>query len=445
MIAAVRGELRRLLGLAWPIVIAEMGWLLTGIVDTVMVGPLGPAAIGAVGTGTIIFLAIMMPGFGTLFALDTFVAQSFGAGRIDDCHRWLVAGLQIACAMAVVHAVAALAFVRILPYAGFHPDVLALIEPYMTHLVWSTLPLFVYGVCRRYLQALDVVRPIMFALVGANLVNAGVNWVLIFGRFGLPALGVVGAAYATVAVRLFLAVFCLAVIVREERRRAWGLFRVPITVEPWRLRRMLLVGGPAAGQLLLEVGVFAVASALAGGITPAAVAAHQIVLNVIGFIFMIPYGIGSAAAVRVGQAVGRADVASARRAGWVAGGLTVAIMLVSATVLAVWPRPILRIFTSDVGVLATGTTLLLVAAVFQLFDGLQTVMTGALRGLGETRGPMLWNLAGHWFLGLPVAWALAFAAGWGVVGLWIGLALGIVIIGSALVVEWRGRSLALHP
>jgi len=444
MISRVREELGALSRLAWPIVIAEMGWLLTGVVDTVMVGPLGPAAIGAVGTGTIIFLAIMMPGFGTLLALDTFVAQAFGQGRIDECHRWLVAGLQVATAMAVLHAASAMVCVWLLPSLGFHPDVLALIEPYMTHLVWSTLPLFVYGVCRRYLQALHIARPIVVALLVANVLNAAVNWVLIYGHLGLPALGVVGAAYATVAVRFFLAVFCLAVIASEERRRRWGLYRVPLAIEGWRVRRLMRIGAPAAGQILLEVGVFAVASALAGRMTPVAVAAHQIVLNVVGFVFMIPYGIGSAAAVRVAYAMGRRDAAGARRAGWVACGLAVAIMALSATALALVPRQLLALFTVDPGVLTAGTSLILVAAVFQVFDGLQAVTTGALRGLGETRVPMAWNLAGHWLLGLPVAWSLAVPAGWGVVGLWIGLAAGLVVIGTALTVEWHWRSRALH-
>jgi MATE family multidrug resistance protein len=426
--------------LAWPVVVAEIGWLVMGIVDTIMVGPLGPAAIGAVGAGSILFMAIMMPGFGTLLALDTFVAQAFGAGRIDECHRWLFAGIQLAMVMSVLLTGVAFGSVYLLPSFGFHPDVLAEIEPYMTHLVWSVAPLFAYLVFRRYLQAMNVVRPIMVALILANAVNVAANWMLVYGRLGFPALGVVGAAYATLFSRIGMAVFLFVLLVVRERRRPSGLHDVPFAIDMARMWAILRLGLPAAGQLLLEVGVFAAASALAGRITPAAVAAHQIVLNIAGFLYMIPYGIGTAAAVRVGQAVGRGDAHDVRRAGWVAIGLATSVMMMSAVLFATTPRPLVRIFTTDVTVVELGAALLLVAAVFQLCDGLQTVTTGALRGLGDTRSPMVWNFIGHWLIGLPIGYHLAFTRQWGVYGLWVGLSIGLILIGLVLLTVWRHRS-----
>ena len=430
--------------LAWPVVLAEIGWLVMGIVDTIMVGPLGPAAIGAVGAGSIIFMAVMMPGFGTLLALDTFVSQSFGAGRIDECHRWLFAGIHLAMALSVVLTLLAFGSVRVLPAMGFHPDVLAEIQPYMTHLVWSVPPLMAYVVFRRYLQAMNVVRPIMVALVVANLVNIAANWVLVYGRLGFPRLGVVGAAYATVFSRLGLAVFLIALVVTRERRRPSGLHDVPFAMDVARMWAIIRVGLPAAGQILLEVGVFAAASALAARIAPASVAAHQIVLNIAGFIFMIPYGIATAAAVRVGQAVGRRDARGARLAGWVAIGLATMVMACSAVLFGTAPGALVQIFTRDAGVVEIGASLLLVAAVFQLCDGLQTVTTGALRGLGETRLPMLWNLTGHWLIGLPIGYYLAFGRSLGVWGLWVGLSVGLIMIGLALLVVWHGHSRRLE-
>ena len=426
--------------LAWPLVLAEIGWLLMGIVDTIMVAPLGPAAIGAVGAGSILFMAIMMPGFGTLLALDTFVAQSFGAGRIDECHRWLFAGVQLALILTVLLVPVAVGSVWLLPLFGFHPEVLAELTPYMTHLVWSVAPLFAYVVFRRYLQALHVVRPIVITLIVANVVNMAANWLLIEGRLGAPALGVVGAAYATVASRIVMAIVTLLAILWNERRRPSGLHDVPFEFERWRMWRVVTLGAPAAGQILLEVGVFAAASALAGRIAPAAVAAHQIVLNIAGFIFMIPYGIGSAAAVRVGHAVGRGDRSGARLAGWVALGLATAIMTMSAFTFATVPEALVRIFTEDASVIRVGAAVLLIAAVFQLFDGVQTVATGALRGLGETRIPMFSNLVGHWAIGLPLGYVLCFHRGWGIEGLWVGLALGLMLIGTVLLVVWHRRS-----
>jgi MATE family multidrug resistance protein len=437
-------ELRSLLTIAWPVVLAEMGWLLMGLVDTIMVGPLGPAAIGAVGAGTILFMVPMMVGYGMLLALDTFVSQSYGAGRIDECHRWLFAALQLAAVLSVVLSLLAWGGVALLPLLQFHPDVLVEIRPYMTHLVWSTAPLLFYVVFRRYLQAMGVVRPIMIAIVIANLVNLAANWLLVEGRLGFPRLGVVGAAQATVFSRLALAVYLGGLIVVRERRRPSGLHDVPFTFDLPRMARIVRLGSPAAGQILLEVGVFAAASALAGRIAPMAVAAHQIVLNIVGFIFMIPFGISSAAAVRVGHAVGRGDQPGARLAGWVAVGLTTSVMAFSALLLATVPAPLIRVFTGDSMVIETGVRLMLVAAVFQLFDGLQVTTTGALRGLGNTHVPMFVNLAGHWLIGLPVAWLLCFNRAWGVEGLWVGLALGLTLIGATLLYVWHHQSRVFH-
>lgn len=433
-------ELPQMLRLAWPVVLAELGWITMGIVDTVIVRALGPAAIGAVGTGSTIFLTLMVLGMGTLLALDAFVAQNFGAGRLDECHRWLFAGLQLAAALSILLVGLTLAAAALLPAAGLHPEVLELLQPYLAQLAWSVPTLLAYTVFRRYLQAMNLVRPIMFALVSANLVNAAADWMLVYGRLGAPALGVVGAAYATALARLYLAVFLGGVILLNERRRPSGLRDVPFAFEPARIWRLVRLGVPAALQVALEVGVFAAASALAARITPLAVAANQIVLNIAGFFFMVPFGLSSAAAVRVGQAVGRGDAHGVRTAGATALALALAYALCMSALFMGWPRLFLEIFTEEEALLRVGTAVLFICALFQPFDGCQTVATGALRGLGETRIPMLWNLAGHWALGLPVGYALCFRYGWGVVGLWVGLGLGLGLIGAALFVVWLRRS-----
>lgn len=429
-----------MLRLAWPVILAELGWISMGIVDTVIVRALGPAAIGAVGTGSTIFLTLMVLGMGTLLALDTFVAQNFGAGRIDECHRWLFAGLQLGAILSIGLVILAAGVLAILPHAGIHPDVLALLDPYLTHLLWSAPPLLAYTVFRRYLQAMNVVRPTMIALLSANLINAAANWVLVYGRLGFPALGVVGSAYATDAARLYLAVFLLGVILWRERMRPSGLRDVRFQLEPARMWRLVRLGVPAALQVTLEVGVFAAASALAARITPVALAAHQIVLNVASFFFMVPFGLSSAAAVRVGQAVGRDDPQGVRLSGWIALGLSLLYALFISVLFVARPDAFLRIFTNDEMLLRVGASVLFICAVFQPFDGFQTVATGALRGLGETRIPMLMNLVGHWAVGLPVGYALCFAFGWGIEGLWIGLAVGLMLIGGVLLAVWHRRS-----
>ncbi len=441
MLTGIRQELKPMIGLATPVVLAEIGWTSMGLVDTLMVGPLGPAAIGAVGLGSVVFLSVGIFGMGLLLGLDTLVSQAFGAGRLDRCRYWLLQGVALACVSAVPLTLLSLGVAATLPRWGLNPDVLAMASPYLRVVTASVLPLLLYAAFRRYLQAMNIVRPITVALVSANLVNAAVNWVLIYGHFGFPALGATGAAWATVLSRVYMAaVLYLAIAASDRRRRQDPEAEVPRRVEWAAIRRLLALGGPAGFQILLEVGVFAAATALAGRLAPAALAAHQIALNLWSFVFMVPLGLNAAGAVRVGQAVGRRDPEGIRRAGWAALALGAVFTTVSAAVFLVAARPLVAAFSSDPAVLATGTSLLAIAGLCLIFDGTQGISTGILRGLGETRIPMLTNLAGHWLVGLPLGYTACFVLGWGVRGLWLGLAAGLVIVGSVLLATWFRRT-----
>ncbi|MCA1559739.1 MAG: MATE family efflux transporter [Acidobacteria bacterium] len=428
-----------MLVLAVPVVLAELGWMAMGIVDTLMVGRLSPEAIGAVGIGSSLFMAVGIFAMGLLLGLDTLVSQAFGAGRLDDCHRWLHHGIFTSVVLTVPLMLVLWAISAGLDGWGLDAGVLTLTKPYLDALTWSVLPLLLYASFRRYLQGMSVVRPVMAALVGANLINIVVNWVLIFGKFGAPALGVAGAAWATVFSRVVMAGYLGIVIVMRERASRPGLFETSLRIDVGWLRRLFMLGFPAAMQVTLEVGVFAAATALAGRLVPTQLAAHQIAINMAALTFMVPLGVASAGAVRVGHAVGRGDPGGAARAGWTALLFGTAFMACAAAAFLLMPRMLIGAFTTDPGVLATGVALLFVAAVFQLFDGLQGVATGVLRGLGDTRTPMLWNLAGHWAIGLPLGYALCFAFGLGVLGLWWGLSTGLIICGIALLTVWIRR------
>ena len=438
-----------MLALAAPVVMAELGWVTMGIVDTIMVGRLGAEAIGAVGLASNLFLAVAVFAMGLLLGLDPLVAQAFGARRIDECHRWLVAGVWLGLLVSLPIVGVVLAMNASLDSWGFPPEVLALAQPYLSVLAWSLPPLLLYVAFRRYLQAMNIVRPVMFALISANLVNVVANWMLIFGNLGAPALGVRGAAYATVAARIFMVSYLFVVILRHEAHVEPGLRATPMRLDLARLRRLVTLGLPAAGQMVLEVGVFAAATALAGRVSAIALAAHQVALNMAALTFMVPFGISSAAAVRVGQAVGRRDPDGASRAGWTAIAIGVTFMGTAAAVFLAIPHALVRSFTSDAAVIETGVALLFVAAVFQLFDGLQGVATGALRGLGDTHTAMFWNLGGHWCFGLPLGYLLCFRWNQGVAGLWWGLSAGLMICGVALLIVWtrkgKGTRLALSP
>jgi MATE family multidrug resistance protein len=435
-----------MLALAAPVVLAELGWVTMGIVDTLMVGRLGAVAIGAVGLAGMLFFAVAVFAMGLLLGLDPLVAQAFGGERLDECHRWLVAGVWLGAFVAVPTLSLLYVLDASLGLWGFPPEVVALVRPYLGVLNWSLVPLLFYVSFRRYLQAMNLVRPVMFALVSANLVNAACNWVLIFGHFGVPALGVRGSAIATLLARVYMAAVLFVAILRHERRMTPRLRDTPMRLDLARVRRLFALGLPAAGQMVFEVGVFSAATALAGRVSADALAAHQIALNMAAFTFMVPFGVASAAAVRVGQAVGRGDPHGAMRAGWTAIAIGVTFMACAATVFLLMPGALIRAFTADPAVARIGVGLLFVAAVFQLFDGIQGVTTGALRGVADTRTAMLWNLAGHWLVGLPFGYWLCFHLGRGVVGLWWGLSTGLMICGMALLVVWArtGTRLALR-
>lgn len=438
----MRTEIRAMLRLAGPVVLGEIGWMSMGLVDTLMVGPLGPAAIGATGMGGSLFIAIAIFGMGLMLGLDTLVSHAAGAGDREGAVRWLNHGLWLAAAASPVLLAAAFGLYATIDHWGLHPDVRALAGPYLVTVTLGLPALLVYAACRRYLQGLHAVAPVMWALLSANLINALGNWLLIYGHWGLPALGVIGSAWATNLSRLYLAVVLWLAV-----RRAHRTWPVHPHVGPRATRAgildLLRLGTPAATQITLEVGIFSLAAALAGRLTPVALGSHQITVSIVSAAFMVPLGLSSAAAVRVGHAMGARDYARAGSAGWAAFTTVSVVMLGVALLFVTAAEPMLRAFTRDAAVVALGVRLLWLVAPFQWFDGAQTVVTGVLRGLGDTRTPVLANVLAHWVIGLPLGYALCFWWGWGVAGLWLGLYVGLALVGVALTLVWLARARAL--
>jgi MATE family multidrug resistance protein len=415
-----------------------------GVVDTIMVGPLGPEAIAAAGVGTSLHMAFAIFGMGLLLGLDTLVSHAYGARQIDECHRWLVHGVALALLLSTPLILVCWATYLAIPALGFHAQVQPHLRAYYGVIIWSSPLLLLYAAFRRYLQGMHVVKPIMFALVSANLVNAGANWVLIYGKLGVPAMGVAGAALATVISRFYMAVVLLVAIAAYDRWRKVDVSRLVGHLQRRMFARLLRLGFPAASTVALEVGVFASATALAGQLDPISAASHQIAMNIAALAFMVPLGLASAGAVRVGHAVGAGDPHRAAAAGWTAILLGVTFMVIAASAFLLVPRTLIGVFTRDEAVLGLGTSLLFVAAVFQLFDGVQGVTTGVLRGVADTRTPMVTNLTAHWLFGLPVGYTLCFRLGVGVIGLWIGLSTGLIIAGIVLLYVWHRRIRALQ-
>ena len=422
-----------MLRMAIPLAFAELGWMSMSVVDNIMVGrlPDSAAAIGAVSIGSAYFYVFAIFGIGLMSGLDTLVSHAYGAGDLPTARRWLISGLMLAGCATPVLAGCILGTEPLLSAIGITPRVRDQAIGFNRVLVWSLPLLLLYTTFRRYLQGIHHVRPVTFALVSSNLINVVGNWILIYGHWGVPPMGIRGSALSTVMARIYLAGVLLAAIGLRDPG-AWRGGRPGFS----HMKELLRLGFPAALTIAFEVGVFHTATALVGKLDPVSLAAHTIAMNASAVTYMVPLGIGSAAAVSVGRALGAKNRGQAIRAGWVALGISVVYEIGSALAFVFLPRQIARVYTTDRRIISFAVNLFRVAAVFQIFDGLQTVASGALRGLGNTRTPMVWNLVCYWVIGLPIGYWLCFIKGWGAVGLWDGLCLALILIGAGLVRVW---------
>jgi MATE family multidrug resistance protein len=438
-----REDLRQSIKLAVPLVIAELGWMLMGIVDTMFVGrlPNSADAIGASGLGSVIYINIVFLLGGILLALDTIISQAFGAGRLDECRRAMAQGVYIAVALTPLIIAATFAVIWILPRFGITPSVMQQLAPFMGTLAWGTLPLLLYFVLRRYLQGMNIVGPISFSLISANVVNAFFNWVLIYGNLGAPVMGIKGSAWATNIARLYM--FAVLAAVGWWHDRKLPHLRTSVGIDLRVIAHIFRIGVPVALQIGLEIAVFAAAAALIATINATQLAAHEIAMLCASTTFMVPLGVSAAVAVRVGQAVGRRDLTGMQHAGWSALVLGVGFMSLSAVAFMTAGRWIVAAFTSDAQVASITVKLLFLAGVFQLADGTQIVSSGALRGLGETKIPMYTTMGGYWLIGLPLGYFLCFYQGLGAVGMWISFVLSLVLVAITLLNVWRRKSQSL--
>ena len=318
---------------------------------------------------------------------------------------------------------------------GQPADVVPLAAGYTLRLAPGVLPFFLFIVFRQSLQSLHRTAAIVAAIVVANLVNAGLNWLLIFGAGPVPALGVLGSAWATTASRWML--FAVLLVLARRDIVPYLVRRHPEVWEPAPLLRMLRLGLPIGCQYVLEFGAFALVALMMGWLGTRQMAGHQVAINLASLTFMVPLGVGDAASVLVGHAVGRSDPEAAKNSARAALLCGVGFMSCTALLFLTAPHWLAGLYTGDPAVIAVAASLIPLAGVFQVFDGLQVVAGGILRGLGETRVAMLVNVLGYWLLGLPVSYVLGFVAGWGPVGLWWGLVLGLGIVATVLLTRVR--------
>ncbi len=439
---AIVQEARRTLALAVPVTAGQLGQMLLGFSDSLMVGQLGvvPLAAGAFAIG--VFNVLYVTGIGLVVGVSVLAAQAHGGNRPREAGETLRHGLAISlAASAVMIGLLTLGF-PLLNRVGEPPEVLRAARPFLYIIGWSMVPALAWQCLKQYCEALS--RPLlpMLAMLGAVVLNIFGSWVLIYGHLGAPAMGLVGAGWATLGSRLLVLAATLAAVLRSPHFRPALPVRWLARLSWTRLWNQGCIGVPVALQLLLEVGTFTIAAIMMGWFGAASLAAHQVAVSYAALTFMFPLGIATAVGVRVGQAVGAQDWRGVRLIGLGGIGMAIGLMSLFAVSFLLGGGRLAGLFIHDAPTVALAAKLLLVAGVFQVFDGTQVVSLSALRGLPDMRVPTLLAFVSYWLVALPAAYFLGIVGHYGPLGIWWGLAAGLAFAATTLLARFLART---HP
>ena len=421
------GGWRVIVALAAPVVISKLSFTAMGLVDTAMVGRLGPAAQGSVGLATTYMFTLYVFGLGVLGVVNTYVAQYHGAGRPRVCGRVLGQGVRLAVIAGAVTLALLLLSAPLFHWAGLGPEVADTSYRYMFFRSLGVAGVFGYWAYNGFLEGIGDTRTPMKISILANVINLELDIILIFGAGPIPAMGVDGAGLATAISNLFMLV-CFVWVVHKRRSpyREFGVEAIHLPFS-WKIARgMVRIGMPMGVQFFFEVGAYLVFSVIIGWIGDVELAANQVAVRLMSASFMTAWGISVAATTLVGRHLGEEEPELAALAGWRSMGLMLAVGVACGVLFVGAAEPLARIFSPYPDVAVLTASLLLVAAVFQLFDGVNMVAYGALRGAGDTRWPMWAVIACNWGIGVPAVYLLAMPAGLGVYGAWYGLVVMMV-------------------
>lgn len=440
-----KGELGATLTLAWPLVLANFTSQAINATDVLLMGRLGPHPLAATTLALNFTFTFNMLLFGMVTAASPMMASALGQrfNAVRDVRRTFRAGLWLLAMVLPFYWAMLWHLGAIMRLAGQDAALSDTAQTFIRAYMWSSAPWLLFQLVRNYLAAMERPKVVLWLSLAGIPLNALVSWALIFGKFGLPALGVVGGGVGST---ITWALMCLGLVIHVQRQRdfrRFHLFGRFWRIDGERTLAMAKLGAPIGFGYMLEMGVFALAVFLMGWFGPSPVAAHAVALQLVALTFMVPMGLGQAATVRVGRALGAGDTAGITRAGWTAWLLGLAFMSMTATLIWLFPRELVLLFLEDSAanapVIALAVTFLGVAAAFQLVDGAQAIGAGMLRGLHDTRWPLLFALVGYWIIGLGIGVWLAFGRSWHGLGLWIGLAAGLAAVAVMMLARWLMR------
>ena len=439
-------ELRATIALAWPLILSNLTMSLIQATDVVLMGWLGPQALAASALAINLTWPPIFLAFGVLTAASPMMATALGAKTrsVREVRRTYRQSLWLALAATVPAWVLLWNAESVILALGQEPALARDAALFLKGYMWVILPWLIFQTLRNFLAALERPNWVLGVSAIGIVLNAVLGWALIFGRLGLPALGIFGGGLASSIVWSLLALILVVVVLNDRQFRRFHVFGRVWRPDWPRLGQLVRLGLPIGLAFTFEVTVFAAAVYLMGLIDADSVAAHAIALQIAALTFMVPLGLSQAATVRVGRALGRRDADAITRAGWTAFALGVAFMTIMALAMWIFPRDLILLFLEEdrnQRVIALAVSFVTVAAAFQIFDGAQVVAAGMLRGLHDTRVPMLIAVFGYWAVGIGVGIGLAFGAGWGGVGVWTGLASGLALVAVLLIWRWtlRGR------
>ncbi|MDX6766592.1 MAG: MATE family efflux transporter [Candidatus Methylacidiphilales bacterium] len=441
----LRSELRETLGLALPIMAGQVGQMLMGTADTVMVGRVGTVPLAACALANTVMSVGLMFGIGLLASVSIQVSHAHGAGRPDHAAESLRHGLLLALVVGLAMGFGIQAGLPALSLLGQDPAVVREAGPFLVIIGWSLLFFLLGTVLKNFTEAQSSPWPAFWITMAGVLLNVVLNVFWIFGVAGFPALGLLGAGYATLVARIAIFLALLVYVLRAPAFRSALPARWFGGWHPAVIREQLHLGLPVGFQIVMEVGAFGAASLLMGWFGASALAAHQIALTCAATTFMVPLGLSMATTVRIGQVVGSGDLHRIRRIGLTSLGSVLVIMGASAVLFLLASEPLAREFLRDETVIPLAAHLLVVAGFFQLFDGAQVVGIGSLRGMKDVRVPALIAFTAYWVVALPLGWVLAFPAGFGPVGVWVGLAVGLAVAAVALQTRFWSRTRTVVP
>ncbi len=437
MLNELRPHLRPTALLAFPVVLSQLGHVMVSFVDSVLVGRTGTVPLAAVSLGVSSTTVLMILGIGLSMGSVPLVAAADGRRDLPDLGRLLASSVWLSALAGLLLAGLGQLVPPLLHYLGQAPEVEALAAPWVRVISWSLLPLMIFQGFREFAEGLGLTRQAMWLSVLANVVNAVLCYMLVFGAWGAPRMGLMGSAWATLAARVLMALLMAAYVLRSGRLREYRAAVTRWLPDGPTLRRLLDVGAPIGVQMAFEVGAFAAAAIMIGWLGAGPLAAHQVAINLASITYMAASGIAAAATIRVGRLRGSGQLAEARQAGFAAYVLGFLFMGAMATLFILLRHQAPLLYSHDAAVVGQAATLLLIAALFQVSDGLQVVGLGALRGLEDVKVPSVVALLSYWAVALPVGYFLGFHLHLGAPGIWSGLLLGLSLVAGLLLVRFR--------